>query len=116
MGDFNFKVDREKEEVVSLLSQHKEKAYKILEKSDEFYTIKAKHQTISVFREATINFLPSYKYNKDTKSIDTGFKTPSWTDRILYQQVNSQIVAIEYGTIPVFLSDHLPVYLLCKIN
>lgn len=70
LGDFNFKINRIKEEVTSLISQHKEKVYEHLKQFDEFNEIKEKHEKFSNFREVSINFLPSYKYNKNTKFLE----------------------------------------------
>ena len=62
-----------------------------------------------MYNEATIYFLPTYKYVKKQRNYDIK-RTPSWCDRILFNSSDIKKLAIlKYWDIDVFQSDHKPV-------
>lgn len=62
-----------------------------------------------MYSEATIYFLPTYKYIKKEKTYDSK-RTPSWCDRILfYAQEPSKFIILKYWDVDCFQSDHKPV-------
>ncbi|SCU82953.1 LADA_0C08856g1_1 [Lachancea dasiensis] len=62
------------------------------------------------FKEPTVKFPPTYKYDHGTNNYDTSEKarTPSWTDRIVYSGDNLRPLA--YSDAQLIASDHKPVY------
>ncbi|SCU81660.1 LAFA_0C06414g1_1 [Lachancea sp. 'fantastica'] len=62
------------------------------------------------FKEPTVKFPPTYKYDHGTNNYDTSEKarTPSWTDRIIYKGDNLRPLA--YSDAQLLASDHKPVY------
>ncbi|SCV03751.1 LAME_0H12926g1_1 [Lachancea meyersii CBS 8951] len=62
------------------------------------------------FKEPTVKFPPTYKYDHGTNNYDTSEKarTPSWTDRIVYKGENLRPLA--YSDAQLTASDHKPVY------
>ena len=74
----------------------------------------------STFKEDPINFLPTYKFFPNSEIYNTGNtdkKTPSWTDRIFYDDqfcdwFDIKIYETDMGTM---FSDHRPVYLECEM-
>lgn len=67
------------------------------------------HPLFQRFREGPLNFLPTFKYDKDSNQYDTSKKmrVPSWTDRVLYSPHNCNL--IYYGRREHLFSDHRPV-------
>ena len=65
--------------------------------------------------EAEITFPPTYKYVKGTNFYNLEKRVPSWTDRILYSNVD-QITPIYYDRININFSDHKPIVGLYEIN
>lgn len=65
--------------------------------------------------EAEITFPPTYKYVKGTNFYNLEKRVPSWTDRILYSNVE-QITPIYYDRININFSDHKPIVGLYEIN
>lgn len=66
----------------------------------------------SMFDEAAIAFVPTYKFDKHSDRYDTSKKqrVPSWTDRILWRR-DQHIRAVSYDAITtITCSDHRPVF------
>ena len=69
------------------------------------------------FQEATINFMPTYKFDKRTDTYDTSKKkrVPSWCDRVIWKKSHF-ITCKNYDSVPsVKFSDHKPVVGLYKV-
>jgi len=65
--------------------------------------------SLGMYNEATIYFLPTYKYIKQQKNYDTK-RTPSWCDRILFHSADpKKIVVLKYWDVDCYQSDHKPV-------
>ena len=73
---------------------------------------------LNKFKEGTINFLPTYKYDRGTHNYDTSRKqrVPAWTDRILFKSSSDKIKLLEYNSVQgVTFTDHRPVNALFQI-
>lgn len=69
------------------------------------------------FAEGKITFLPTFKFDKDTKDYDTSHnqRIPAWTDRILFKPFGVRVLkytSVEDAT----HSDHRPVYGQFRVN
>ena len=86
MGDFNYRVNKTTEEIEDIYKNKKEMT--LLEYDQMNNEIKNYNLKSYGFKEGTINFLPTYKYNDDYKNeiiCDMPDHIPSWTDRIIYK-------------------------------
>ena len=99
LGDLNFRNNISTENLNKLLIDYnlnhnlieKKKILEKIKKYDEFLKIKKNKLIINDFFENKIDFLPSYKWIRDSKSYDfkEGTRIPSWTDRIIYKNDDS---------------------------
>lgn len=120
-GDLNFRIENSIENVKELISK---KDYKRLFEYDQLNRIiKRNEQTFKDFKEMTISFPPTYKFDLNTNNYDTSAKKriPSWCDRILFKSYNESEAnscnGIEYNHINSFnQSDHKPIYGLFKFK
>lgn len=106
IGDLNFRVEMEYNQAISLLK--KGEISNILQ-ADQW----SKYGNMFNLDEGKINFIPSYKFNKESSVYTTKkMRTPSWCDRILYsQKYFSDVECISYESyMDIVLSDHKPVY------
>ena len=148
-GDLNFRINMDYEEVIEKVNvmtpDHYENGFSTYEKSEETklitdsYTneviseLVSKDQLISAmsqyhwlygFREMPIEFLPTYKYMPGSNIYDDSAKkrVPSYWDRILWHEVQSQeeetgyVEPILYKRIESTFSDHKPIAALFKIG
>lgn len=110
IGDLNYRINLPNEEVRrELVSQRDNYLEKLLgydQLSQEINT----GVVFNGFKEPTIKFRPTYKYDHGTDTYDSSEKarTPSWTDRIVYKGDNLRPLA--YSDASLVLSDHKPVY------
>lgn len=126
MGDFNFRNQLDINDFHLFYSDYKsqKKTYiknEILDKikeGDEFQEVKQETNLINGYIENPIEFLPSYKWQKndDVYDFKEGKRIPSWTDRIIYKCDNfSNFASIIYDSdMKTRFSDHKPVYLIGK--
>jgi len=109
MGDFNYRVRGEKGMVEKLIAQGQVQA--LLD--EDQLTWAQKNELVMVdFLEAPLLFKPTYKFDKNSDSYDTGPKQriPAWTDRILYKP-GSGLQCIRYDSaMALRTSDHRPVF------
>jgi len=72
------------------------------------------------FKEGTVNFPPTYKFDKGTLRYDSSKKpkVPAWPDRILFRDKSlNSLKQLEYDAkFNILLSDHLPVYSFFEIS
>jgi len=64
------------------------------------------------FKEAQIDFMPTYKFDKGTDIYDSSKKhrVPSWTDRILWKD-DPEVRSLSYSSVDLLKSsDHRPVF------
>ena len=86
MGDFNYRVNKKKEEVENIIKNKKE--MDLLQFDQMNSEIKNYNLKSFGYNEGKINFLPTYKYSDDRSNeilCDSNEHIPSWTDRILYK-------------------------------
>ena len=90
----NFRIDLPNQEVRELI---KAKNYKRLQSYDQLLNSKAGNVILSKYNEGKLNFLPSYKFDKNCDVYDTSAKLriPAWCDRVLMsrdQQYKQELV------------------------
>jgi len=107
VGDLNYRLELPNDEVRRRIAARQ---WDSLLASDQLTIAQRNGSAFSSFREATIGFQPTYKYDSGTSVYDTSEKqrVPSWTDRVLWhgEGVGAQAyVACQDIT----RSDHKPV-------
>ncbi|KAG0671230.1 inositol polyphosphate 5-phosphatase [Maudiozyma exigua] len=110
LGDTNYRINLTNEQVRKELTV-KDDGYIDRLLSHDQLTLEMKAGNIfKGFREPSLKFRRTYKYDNGTDNYDSSEKarTPSWTDRILYKGTNLQPLA--YSDAPLLLSDHRPVF------
>lgn len=93
MGDFNYRVDLPrlevellKEELLTLSNSSRQRQLYSIFEYDQLTAQRIQGNVFNGFKEGTITFLPTFKYDKGTDTFDSSSKArnPAWTDRILY--------------------------------
>ncbi|NXE46411.1 INP5E phosphatase, partial [Casuarius casuarius] len=119
-GDFNFRLNKDRETVDSILKQNLEKDMSKLLEYDQLISEMSRGSIFKGFQEADIHFRPSYKFDIGKDSYDTTSKqrTPSYTDRVVYRSRHKDdIHAVKYSSCPVIkTSDHRPVFALFRVK
>ncbi|GAA5913466.1 uncharacterized protein JCM6883_004396 [Sporobolomyces salmoneus] len=109
-GDLNYRLELPRAEVEQLIANQD---WERLRQFDQLELQKQHHLAFSDFEEATIDFPPTYKFDKGTSDYDTSEKqrVPSWTDRILWLSLNrGEVSAASYSSYDdCLMSDHKPV-------
>lgn len=117
-GDFNYRVDMDKEEIKELVKQNQ--LGPILEK-DQLIVQKQAGSVFNDYTEGDITFPPTYKYDLFSEDFDTSEKcrAPAWTDRVLWRRRKmlqddniydwSEGRLLYYGRAELKQSDHRPV-------
>lgn len=116
-GDFNYRVDMDKEELKELLKENKLDA--VLQ-YDQLRVQKDAGNIFHNYQEGEITFQPTYKYDLFSDDYDTSEKcrAPAWTDRVLFKRRChlddipedwSYGNIIYYGRTELKQSDHRPV-------
>ncbi|XP_018084976.1 phosphatidylinositol polyphosphate 5-phosphatase type IV isoform X2 [Xenopus laevis] len=119
-GDFNFRLNKERSIVNSILQSKLEKDMSRLVQYDQL-TKEMNGETIfKGFQEAEIQFLPTYKFDIGCDVYDSSSKqrTPSYTDRVVYKSRNKDdIRVLKYASCSLInTSDHRPVFGLFEIR
>ena len=110
-GDLNYRLNILQEDIEEIMNQ---KNPEILWDKDQLNNeIKKENK----FEEGLINFMPTYKYKKNSDEYDYK-RIPAWTDRILFKSKKKyDIMLCEYNSIQnINISDHKSVYAIFKIN
>ncbi|XP_025905272.1 72 kDa inositol polyphosphate 5-phosphatase [Nothoprocta perdicaria] len=119
-GDFNFRLNKDREAVDSILKQNLEKDMSKLLEYDQLISEMSRGSIFKGFQEADIHFRPSYKFDIGKDSYDTTSKqrTPSYTDRVVYRSRHKDdIHAVKYSSCPgIKTSDHRPVFALFRVK
>ncbi|XP_061867378.1 phosphatidylinositol polyphosphate 5-phosphatase type IV isoform X2 [Colius striatus] len=119
-GDFNFRLNKDRETVDSILNQNPETDVSRLLAYDQLTSEMSRGSIFKGFQEADIHFRPSYKFDIGKDSYDTTSKqrTPSYTDRVVYRsRYRDDIHAVKYSSCPVIrTSDHRPVFALFRVR
>ncbi|KAL6944333.1 hypothetical protein ACO0RG_001069 [Hanseniaspora osmophila] len=110
LGDLNYRIELDNLEVRKMLSDPTSNNIQRLLENDQLNKETRIGRVFDGFKEPSIKFLPTYKYDLGTNMYDTSEKarTPSWTDRILYK--GNDIRPLSYSDVPLTFSDHKPVY------
>lgn len=84
-GDFNFRLDMDREEVKDLVSRQE---WPLLLRKDQLVQEKEKGNVFDGYEEGEITFAPTYKYDLFSEDYDTSEKCriPAWTDRVLWKR------------------------------
>jgi hypothetical protein len=84
-GDFNFRIDIDREEVKELI---KRQEWSLLLNGDQLSVEREKGNVFEGFEEGEIKFAPTYKYDLFSEDYDTSEKCriPAWTDRVLWKR------------------------------
>jgi hypothetical protein len=115
LGDFNCRVDLEKENAMKILSQGE--FDKVLEYDQLKREFETKNPLYDNLLEGNITFSPTYKYLPGTEQYDSSERVPSWTDRILYRAKKNFLTQCKYSSInDTYLSDHKAVYSIFKLQ
>lgn len=90
----NFRIDLPNQEVRDLISQRN---FKRLQSYDQLLNNKDGNVILSKYNEGELNFLPTYKFDKNCDVYDTSSKIriPAWCDRVLMsrdQQYKQQLL------------------------
>uniref|UniRef100_A0A8C9G5W9 Phosphatidylinositol polyphosphate 5-phosphatase type IV n=1 Tax=Pavo cristatus TaxID=9049 RepID=A0A8C9G5W9_PAVCR len=119
-GDFNFRLNKDRETVDSILNQNPETGISKLLAYDQLTSEMGRGSIFKGFQEADIHFRPSYKFDIGKDSYDTTSKqrTPSYTDRVVFRsRYRDDIQAVKYSSCPVIkTSDHRPVFALFRVK
>lgn len=108
MGDLNYRIALPTEDVRARVEAGE---YEYLIKHDQLTNEMNSNRAFAGYSEPTLNFRPTYKYDKGSNRYDSSEKarTPSWTDRIIYK--GSKIKPLAYSSSDsLTFSDHKPVY------
>lgn len=110
LGDLNYRIGLSNEEVRRELNARDEGYIDKLLRYDQLTREINSGVIFQDFREPTLKFRPTYKFDHGTDNYDSSEKarTPSWTDRIVYKGENLHPLA--YADAPLLISDHKPVY------
>lgn len=125
-GDFNYRIDMEKDELKDLLKQGD------IGSVLQYDQLRIQQNTGSVFNdffEGEISFPPTYKYDLFSEDYDTSEKcrAPAWTDRVLWRRRKQSPDAdkhpnwnpgtlVHYGRAELKQSDHRPVIAIIDIE
>lgn len=125
-GDFNYRVDLDKDEVRLLVSQNN--LHRVLEQ-DQLLHQKSQELVFKNCFEGDITFPPTYKYDLFSDDYDTSEKcrAPAWTDRVLWRSRKHTIdpehtselskgKLLHYGRAELKQSDHRPVIAILEIE
>ncbi|XP_071622051.1 phosphatidylinositol polyphosphate 5-phosphatase type IV [Heliangelus exortis] len=119
-GDFNFRLNKDRETVDSILKQNPDTDVSKLLAYDQLTSEMSRGSIFKGFQEADIHFRPSYKFDIGKDSYDSTSKqrTPSYTDRVVYRsRYKDDIQAVKYSSCPVIkTSDHRPVFALFRVK
>ncbi|XP_023272895.1 72 kDa inositol polyphosphate 5-phosphatase-like [Seriola lalandi dorsalis] len=112
-GDFNFRLSKDRVDVETLMNHTGAGNMDTLLEHDQLSKEMKDGSIFKGFQEATIHFLPTYKFDIGCDIYDTTSKqrTPSYTDRILFRNRQADdIKVVKYTSCSsIKTSDHRPV-------
>ncbi|XP_040897702.1 phosphatidylinositol polyphosphate 5-phosphatase type IV isoform X2 [Toxotes jaculatrix] len=112
-GDFNFRLSKDRVDVETIMNRTVGDDMNPLLEHDQLSKEMKDGSIFKGFQEATIHFLPTYKFDIGCDIYDTTSKqrTPSYTDRILFRNRQAEdIKVVKYTSCTsIKTSDHRPV-------
>ncbi|XP_075434998.1 phosphatidylinositol polyphosphate 5-phosphatase type IV isoform X2 [Ascaphus truei] len=119
-GDFNFRLNKDRTGVNSILEHKLERDMSRLLQYDQLIKEMNDGSIFKGFKEAAIQFLPTYKFDIGCDAYDTTAKqrTPSYTDRVVYKSRHKDdIRVVKYAACSLMkTSDHRPVVGLFQVR
>ncbi|XP_077140920.1 phosphatidylinositol polyphosphate 5-phosphatase type IV [Ranitomeya variabilis] len=119
-GDFNFRLNKDRSGVNSILQRKPDLDMSRLLQYDQLIKEMNDGSIFKGFEEAAIQFLPTYKFDIGCDDYDSTSKqrTPSYTDRVVYKSRNKgDIRVLKYASCSlVKTSDHRPVFGLFQVR
>ncbi|XP_026574938.1 72 kDa inositol polyphosphate 5-phosphatase isoform X2 [Pseudonaja textilis] len=119
-GDFNFRLNENREVVEEILNHGRDLDVSLLLQHDQLLKEMQSGSIFKGFQEAPIFFRPSYKFDVGQDTYDTTSKqrTPSYTDRVIHRSRHqNEIQAVKYSAcFGIRTSDHRPVYGLFRVK
>ena len=113
VGDLNYHIDQEMsiEEVFRLVEN---RDWATLRLKDQLISQRESRQAFAGFREAELNFAPTYKYlpgSNDYDRREDKLRAPAWCDRVLWyaDRLVDDVTCLDYERLETCLSDHKPV-------
>lgn len=118
MGDLNYRIDLERDEVIKLIANED---WESLKAADQLLIERRDSNVFTFWREGDINFKPTYRFLRGTDEYDEALgRIPAWCDRIMFKSLPSDashIEQLEYGSDnSIQTSDHHPVYGMFQVN
>ncbi|CEO99012.1 Inositol polyphosphate-related phosphatase domain-containing protein [Plasmodiophora brassicae] len=114
-GDLNYRIEGGRRMIDSLLRHG---MLEVMMANEQLAREMRKGAVFAGFLEGPIDFLPSYKFDKNSDVYDSSPKqrVPSWTDRILWRS-NRHVTQVKYGSVAnLRTSDHRPVYATFRVQ
>ncbi|XP_059920524.1 phosphatidylinositol polyphosphate 5-phosphatase type IV isoform X1 [Gadus macrocephalus] len=112
-GDFNFRLSKDRPAVEAIITRQDDPDMNPLLQHDQLSKEMREGSIFKGFQEASIHFLPTYKFDIGCDAYDTTSKqrTPSYTDRILFRSRQAEdIQVVKYSSCSTLkTSDHRPV-------
>lgn len=117
-GDLNYRINGTRKMVDTLI---KDQNHAVLYFNDQLQREMRENNVFPNFHEGPLNFLPTYKFDKNSDQYDSSSKQriPSWTDRVLYlsNENHQDIEVIRYTSeMQLQSSDHRPVTAVFLVN
>ncbi|XP_020626629.1 inositol polyphosphate 5-phosphatase OCRL-1-like [Orbicella faveolata] len=115
LGDLNYRISGMDTDLVRRLADKGQ--YEELLANDQLIKEQKEKKCFKGFKEGSIKFKPTYKYDPGTDNWDTSEKgrAPAWCDRILW--TGSQVNQLEYRSHnKLKISDHKPVSALFEVG
>ena len=110
-GDLNFRIDLDIERCVEHI---KTRNITALGEFDQCRNV-IKEMYNEEICEDVVKFMPTFKYVKGTNEYNLNKRVPSWCDRIVYKNIQA-VTNVFYDVAHIYLSDHIPVVGLYKVN
>ncbi|XP_076007094.1 phosphatidylinositol polyphosphate 5-phosphatase type IV [Genypterus blacodes] len=119
-GDFNFRLSKDRGEVENIMKQAVGNDMSSLLQHDQLSKEMKEGSIFKGFQEAPVHFRPTYKFDIGCDVYDTTSKqrTPSYTDRILFRNRQSDdIKVVKYTSCSnIKTSDHRPVMAVFQVK
>ncbi|XP_078498040.1 phosphatidylinositol polyphosphate 5-phosphatase type IV [Lissotriton helveticus] len=119
-GDFNFRLNKDRLGVNAIIECCLETDVSQLLQYDQLIQEMRQECIFKGFKEGTINFFPTYKFDVGCDVYDTTSKQriPSYTDRIIYRsRQKDDISLLKYASCSLLkTSDHRPVFALFQVK